>query len=155
RNQPSALSPSTLTQVNDLSTRYDVFMLTNAVPSQIVGLPQPGQGRGNSNLNPQILQSIEQISGGLTFGANVVIAAEATTRSDRDAVALADVLRFLASMAQMNRDRPEAAQFAGLLDTLELNTRANVTTVRLSVPQSRIEDLIRQKKGVRKASYVH
>jgi hypothetical protein len=150
RAQASQTPAAMRTKIQDLSGRYDAWMHT-LVPTGTFpqGIPSP---QGNKQLNPQVLQAIEQASAGVHFGSNVEIGAEAVTRSDRDATALADVLRFVASMAQMNANRPEAAQFVSLLDTLQLNTAANVVTMKLTVPQTQIEQIIKSRTTVKKAS---
>jgi hypothetical protein len=150
RAQPSQTTAAMRAKIQDLSGRYDAWMHT-LVPTGTFPSAVPGN-HGNTQLNPQVLQAIEQASAGVHFGSNVEIGAEAVTRSDRDATALADVLRFVASMAQTNMKAPEAQHISALLDSMQLNTSANVVTVKMTVPQTQIEQFIKSKTTVKKAS---
>ena len=102
------------------------------------------------------MQSIEQTSGGVRFGSIVEIAGEALTRSDKDALALADVIRFMTGMLQMQRGKnPEAARFANLLDSMEVKTAASTVHLSLSIPQADIEKLMPARKKSVKRAAVH
>ncbi len=46
---------------------------------------------------------------GVRFGDNVVVTADAVTRSDKDAQALVDVVHFLASMVQSDEEQDPTA----------------------------------------------
>jgi hypothetical protein len=64
-------------------------------------------------------------------------------RSDKDAQSIADVVRFLVTMLQSNRQKSQmAGAMASLLDTLNLSTNANVTQVALALPEAQVEQLI-------------
>jgi glycerol-3-phosphate O-acyltransferase len=90
-----------------------------------------------------MIQGIEQASGGIVFGSTVQIAGEAVTRTDKDATALVDVVRFLTGMVQTNRDKPEMARIAALLDTMSLQANANTLSFSLSVPESDLEQMLK------------
>ena len=71
------------------------------------------------------------------------ITADAVTRSDKDAQALADVLRFLSGMLQTNKStNPTAAQLSALLSSLVLTTNANVLHLSLTVPEAQLEGFL-------------
>jgi hypothetical protein len=128
-------------KVNEVSGKYDAWMVSIAPMSQFSGrLPDQ---RMNGVINGDMVQGIEQASGGVVFGANVQIAGEAVTRSEKDATALADVVRFLAGMVQMNREKPEVAKLAAVLDTMSLKATANTLTFSLSVPESDLEQMLK------------
>ena len=99
--------------------------------------------RMNGAISGDMVQGIEQASGGVVFGTTVQIAGEAVTKTDKDATALADVVRFLTGMVQMNRDKPEMAKFAALLDTMSLQANANTLTFSLSVPEGDLEQMLK------------
>jgi hypothetical protein len=139
-------------KVNEVSGKYDAWMVSIAPLSKFSGkLPDP---RLNGALNGDMVQGIEQASGGVVFGSVVQIAGEAVTRSEKDATALADVVRFLAGMVQMNRDKPDAAKLAALLDTMTLKSTANTLSISLSVPEGDLEQIVKpaRRAAVRKAS---
>jgi len=103
-------------------------------------MPDPnlsGAMKGN------LLAAINEASGGIRFGDTVTISAEALTRSEKDAQALVDVVKFVAGMIQLNRqNNPAAGQVATLLDTLDCKTAGNVTTISLSIPEQQLEQML-------------
>jgi len=129
-------------KVNEVSGKYDAWMVSIAPMSNFSGrLPD---ARMNGMMNGEMVQGIEQASGGVLFGSSVQIAGEAVTRSEKDATALADVVRFLAGMVQMNREKPEVSKLAAVLDTMSLKASANTLTISLSVPESDLEQMLKQ-----------
>jgi hypothetical protein len=90
-----------------------------------------------------LLAAINQMSGGIRFGDTVTISAEAITRSEKDAQALVDVVKFFAGLVQLNRQKdPAAGQVATLLDTLQTSTAGNVTTISLAIPELQLEQML-------------
>src|SRR5690242_6089652 len=89
----------------------------------------------------QAMQSVTQSSGGIRFGDTVQASFEAITRSPQDANALADVIRFLASMVRMRQDDPRAAILAPALDSMALATAGNTVRFSLSIPEKSLEQL--------------
>ncbi|MGP0076096.1 MAG: hypothetical protein ACLPWF_29605 [Bryobacteraceae bacterium] len=101
----------------------------------------------NSNLSGamqgNLFAAINQASGGVRFGDTVTISAEAVTRSEKDAQALVDVVKFFAGLVQLNRQQnPTAGQVATLLDTLQTSTSGNTTTISLAIPEQQLEQLL-------------
>ncbi len=131
-----------LDKVNQVSGNQDFWFVTLVSPSQFTaGLPAAnGLAQGNG---AALLAAINQLSGGVHFGDTVTLSAQAVARSDKDAQALADVVRFAASLTQLNRqNNPTAGQLATLLDGLDLKTAANVTTLSLAIPEQDLEQLL-------------
>lgn len=132
-----------LAKIQELSSKYDAWLYTlqpaNSLPQN---LP--------NNQNTQIVRSITQLTGGVKLGANVVIDGQAIARSEKDATALQDVIRFLAGMVQLNRDKPNAEQIATLLDSLQVKTNADTVSVSLSIPETDLEKMIASGKQQRK-----
>jgi hypothetical protein len=90
-----------------------------------------------------LMAAINQVSGGIRFGDTVTISAEAVTRSEKDAQALVDVVKFFAGLVQLNRQKdPAAGQVATLLDTLQTSTSGNVTNISLAIPEHALEQLL-------------
>ncbi len=126
-------------KAKQLSSANDFWFLTLAPVADLLS-SLPSAGAGTTNQNTQLLQAVTQASGGVRFGDNVVLTADAVTRSDKDAQSLEDVLRFLAGMVQSNRtSNATAGQIAGFLDALVLTTSANVMHLSLSVPEPQLE----------------
>jgi hypothetical protein len=89
-----------------------------------------------------LFAAINQASGGVRFGDTVTISAEAVTRSEKDAQALVDVVKFFAGLVQLNKQNNAAAgQVATLLDTLQTTATGNTTTISLAIPEAQLEQL--------------
>ena len=98
-----------------------------------------------------MLQSILQSSGSIRLGDTVKLSFEAVTRSDKDAQSLSDVVRFLSSMVQMQREnQPQAALLASALDTMSVNTEGNTMHLSLAVPEKVLEQLVESAPHVEK-----
>jgi len=134
-------SSDLLKKVRDLSVKNDFWFVTLVPLSEFAGaMPDPnisGAMKGN------MLTAINQASGGIRFGDTVTISAEAVTRSDKDALALVDVVKFVVGMLQLNRqDNAVAGQVSGVLDTLDTKTAGNVMSLSLAIPEQRLEQMI-------------
>jgi hypothetical protein len=63
------------------------------------------------------------------------------------------VLRFLANLVQLNRDKRDAAELARVLDTLVLRTESNVMKFSISIPEDQIEKMVKPRpRSARKAA---
>ncbi len=107
----------------------------------------------NSAMQGNMLQAIQQASGGIRFGgADVTISGEAVTRSEKDASALVDVMKFLAGLVQLNRDQnPGAAKAATLLDTAKFSFDGNVFHLSMVIPEDQVEKLFMSHKPAKVA----
>jgi hypothetical protein len=138
-------------RVQSVGSGYDAWFVTGAPTSLAGNVAEPHLGGA---LQGNVMQAIEYITGGLRFGANVELTAEAVTRTDKDASALADVVRFLASMAASNRD-PKSG-FAQMVDSLQLSAVGRTVKFSVSAPQEEVEKLMRPRRnqGTKKVVYV-
>jgi len=130
---------SIVTKAQTASSGEDFWFVTLVPLSNFSSsIPDPsGAMQGN------LLAAINQASGGIRFGDTVTITAEAVTRSEKDAQALVDVVKFFASLVQLNRQQNSAAgQVATLLDTLQTSTSGNTTTISLAIPEQQLEQLL-------------
>ncbi len=81
------------------------------------------------------------------------LSAEAITRSEKDAQALVDVVKFVVGMLQMNRQQnATAGQVATLLDALDCKTAGNVMTLSLAIPEHQLEQMIESMQSPRAAA---
>jgi hypothetical protein len=132
---------SVLAKAQAVSSGKDFWFVTLVPLSNFsASIPDPnlsGAMQGN------LLAGINQMSGGIRFGDTVTISAEAVTRSEKDAQALVDVVKFFAGLVQLNRQKnPAAGQVATLLDTLQTSTSGNITTISLAIPEQQLEQLL-------------
>lgn len=153
RKQSNAPTDSNVqTQAQQVSANNDFWFVTLVPLSNFSGaIP-------NSNLNGamqgNLLASINQASGGIRFGDTVTISAAAVTRSEKDAQSLVDVVKFFASLVQLNKqNNPAAGQVATLLDSLQTSTSGNTTMISLAIPEQQLEQLLNSARPhARKAS---
>jgi hypothetical protein len=134
RNGPPALPATLASRLSTLSAHNHVWFYTTLPANSAVVQAHAGNVP---------LSSIQQVSGGFNLGDNVLVTAEAETRSAQDAAALADVIRFVAGNIQTNTGSNPHQQLATLLDSLEVSTAANVTRFTLTLPEQRLESLLR------------
>lgn len=153
RKQSNAATDSTLLTKAQQSSANNDFWFVSLVPLSNFSnkIPDPnlsGAMQGN------LFAAINQASGGIRFGDTVTISAEAVTRSEKDAQALVDVVKFFAGLVQLNRQKnPAAGQVATLLDTLQTSTTGNTTTISVAIPELQLEQLLNASRSrARKAS---
>ena len=140
KSSPTAQA-SLVGKVKGLSAKYDFWFTTLAPISEFAGV-MPDQGLGQA-LKGNLFQSIQQATGGLKFGSNVQFGMEAVARSDKDASALVDVVRFLAEIIQTNRGKNGvSSEISTLVDTMNLNATGNVMTMSLAIPEPTLEKML-------------
>src|ERR1019366_8730571 len=146
---PTAISAALAVQVNQLSTTEDAWFVSMAPLSQL----QP-QAPGATGAGPgpfAVLSKVQQASGGVKFGANVVVSLQAVSPTDQDAAALASVLRSFASAGDLFIPNDVYVPAAALLKNLNVTAEGPVTTISLSVPEQQIEDMIKASHAANEA----
>jgi len=136
------------------SVANDAWFAT-ATPSTFLAGKLPNANAGG--LNPAaLLQSVIQTSGGVKFAAAGATASlEAVTNTSQDAQSLADVLRFLTSMVQMNRNNSAAGgKAASLADSATVTANGPVMRVTLMLPEQQLEQLLMPAQAAPKAKKV-
>jgi hypothetical protein len=141
RQSDAAPTGDLLAKVRDLSAKNDFWFVTTVPISEFAGaMPNPNL---SGAMKGDLLSGIHEASGGIRFGDTVTISGEAVTRSNKDAQALTDVFRFLASLIQLNsQDNKVAGQVSTLLDTMDLKTNGNIMTMSLAIPEQQLEQLL-------------
>jgi hypothetical protein len=88
------------------------------------------------------LQGVVQSSGGVKLGSTIETTLDAVTRSAQDATSLSDVIRFMASMVQMQRQNdPRAGILATALDGMTLESTGAAVHFAVSIPEKSLEQL--------------
>lgn len=143
-DNPSAagLKADLAARAQALSSRYQAWFLSTIPVSELTGKVPEVTGGAPKTARGDFFQGVQELSGGVLFGTNVEIGLDATTRSDRDAQALADVIRFLAGMVQQNAEQPQTALLAKMLDGLVLKTSGPVTSLTFSIAEQDLEKLL-------------
>jgi hypothetical protein len=142
------VSPTLLSSIAAASTGNDAWFVslvpgTNFFPNAAISMGQSASGPDSGQaIQGATLQSIQQSMGGVHFGDQIAVSLQAVTRSDKDATSLADVVRFLAGMVQMQRQsNSQAAVLATALDSMNLQTSGTTMTLALSIPEKDFETL--------------
>lgn len=146
RGTPTVLDPALQTKIDAVGSRNDLWFasLTGGgflarhirQESRQEGETQPLQQQA------QVLKGVTQSSGGIRLGAVNEITFDAITRTPQDATSLADIVRFLASMVQMQREKDARAGIvASSLDGMQLETSGNTMHVTISMPEKSLEQL--------------
>ncbi len=137
----SPLDAAMLARIASLSTRYDAWMISPSVPRLAGHIADPqigGAMRGN------LVEAVESVVGGVKFAAGAVeLMAEAGMRSEKDAAAMVDVVRFLAGLIQLNSGKDaRAGELAKLLDRMQLSSSGNQFRMQLIVPDDFLDKLV-------------
>jgi hypothetical protein len=139
RSGQGALDPKLAQTINQVSADNDVWF---------AGLPIAGHGLAISPdlppqlQNGQVLQSIQQVDGGVHLGTTVKVTLLAVTRSSQDAGALSDVIRFLATTTQTQaQNSPQAAILAPAFEHMLLATSGPDVHLSLTIPEKSLEQL--------------
>ncbi len=147
RNRPTAFHAAIAAKIAQLGASQDAWVVSLG---PVAGF-KPGlkDKTVNGAFNGDLAKSIEQASAGVKFGAMVQVTAEAVARTAKDATALADVARFLASMAQLNVQEKDTGKFGEVLQSLDVKTQANTVRLSLAISEDQMERLIGTGHGVR------
>jgi hypothetical protein len=140
KGEPSAIGADLAVQVSQLSTTQDAWFVSLVPPNQL--RPHPAEAGGPPPGAFGTLSKVQQASGGVKLGANMVLSARAVSQTEKDAAALADVVKMLADLAQMNAPQGQPAAAAALLQNLAVTAEGAVTTLSLSIPEQQLEQLI-------------
>lgn len=158
----SALPTAVTDKVRQLAASNDAwFYSTGPVTDFFTG--KIADANLNGAMQGNLLQAVRQASGGIKFGSgDIRLNGEAVTRSPEDAKALADVVRFIAGLVQLNRDSNDQAQkIATLVDAMQLTVSANAMQLSLVIPEDVAEKMFmpqvgpRSKARMRKSASVH
>ena len=137
----ATLSGPLAQQAQDVSAPNQAWFATTTPLSDFLN----GKKIANPNLNnltqSNLLQSILQTTGGINFGANgVTVTADATTSSNQNAQALADVMKFLVSMVQTNS--ANNPNLGSLADAATFTANGAVMHLTFSLPEQQLEQLL-------------
>ncbi len=130
------LGPDITTRIDTLSAAREAWFVSKIPMAELAGqLPENAAGGA---LKGDVLKAVEGVSGGVKFANTVNVCAEIVARTPQDATALADVVRFLAGLAQMQR-KPGAEQFRQVWNSLDVKALGNLVAIGLVIPEELIE----------------
>jgi|GEM_PF-811949 len=138
---PVSPNPRVATRISELSQHYDVWWLSLASAQEWAD--QLTDETLQAAMKGELLRTIQEISGGVQCGPLVEISGQAITRSDKDAIALADVARFFIGLVAASREDHQGYQIWSLLNTLDLKTIGNTVKFRWRIPEDEVEKFLR------------
>jgi hypothetical protein len=141
RSNAASIDPALAAKVGQLSSSLDAWSVST-VPFAALANEKVPDTRLNGMLNSDLLKTVQQTSGGVKFGAIIQLSAEAVARNDKDASALADVVRFLGTMVQSNAPTAGAAAITSLIQSLDVKADGNTVRVALAIPEEQLEKVI-------------
>lgn len=144
RSSPSRLNPALQAKASQLSATYDFWLAALTPVADLAGeVPDPKL----SGMAGEMLKSIKQASGGIKLGTKLEVSLELETRSDKDALALRDVLKFVAGMA-LTQAKPMPAN---ALDSLKLTAEGPTVKLQLEIPEQQLAQMIQAQKQAKAA----
>lgn len=134
RAQSGGVDVKLAATARDLRGKLDIWVASILPVSDLAGT-LPKQEFGGA-LQGDVLKGIRQASGGLKFGPTLQITAELVARSEKDAAALGDVIRFFAGMLRAHQTQGNEA--ARALDNLQLSARGDTVKLALAIPEDQL-----------------
>ena len=139
----NSVDPALAARIQALSTTEDMWAVSTESPAALLPKKDGTTAQGPGAQALQFAASIQSSSGGVKFGSNIDLTAQAIADTPQNADALASVIRMVASLVQMNGSQnPNTAPLADLLKTLNVSTDGTAVNITASVPESQVEDLI-------------
>ncbi|HBY59511.1 MAG TPA: hypothetical protein DEH78_06785 [Solibacterales bacterium] len=140
-----SLKASLAQSARNWSTQYHAWMTTDQPAAKLGSAPTAPGTPSTNPVRPEYLQAIDEASGGIKFGSQMVdIASEALARTERDAQALVDVARFLATLAAGQQQMPPAV--AALLQSMQVRNDGKTFRMSASMPEADLEKLLETPK---------
>lgn len=139
----SGMSPALQARIRDWSGKTDAWFIAPGAFSEL------GVGKsGNNRILPNGIapDAIREAAGGVRFGSELEISGEAVARSDKDALALADVLRFFANMVRLNA-KPGMEGALQMADSMKVETSGATTRFSFLVPEQLWNQVVDGKPG--------
>jgi hypothetical protein len=134
------LPAAILLKINQWSTSEDAWGITTVPPAS---LAPPNAPQGQNNPMSAAAQSVQQAAGGVKFGSTVVFSGEATCDTAQNANTLADLMRLMLNVAQMQAGNDPNA--AALIKSATITTAGNVVKASASLPQDVFIQMIQPK----------
>jgi hypothetical protein len=141
QSSPSTLPASLLVAVNQLSTTEDAWGFSVVPPPAFT--PPAANTPNLPTVPPNTFQNIQQASGGVKFGTQVVLNAQLQTNTAPDATAMANVLEFLINLGEMQFQQNAEALTA--LKAVVIAASGTTVTISANIPEAQVEALAQTK----------
>lgn len=134
---PTVLDAGLTSKINSIGSVNDAWFVSLVGGGFLADHAGP-----NGAPQAKALQGVVQSSGGVKLGATIDTTFDAVARSAQDATSLSDVIRFMASMVQMQRQNdPRAGIIASALDGMTLQSSGSNVHFAVSMPEKSLEQL--------------
>ena len=143
------LPANLLSRVNDVSGRYDLWMVSAVSPAAMAGglAAGPASGEAAGALGGDFFKKVESTQGGIKLGPVINIALEVVSTTPEDASALMTVLQFFKSM--MSSAPPKEGEagpppaLMNMLSAIQMRTQAKTLLISMDIPEADVINFIR------------
>lgn len=144
------LSAGILSRVNEVSSRYDIWMVSAVPPAAMAGSLSGADASGDAGpaaMAGDFFKKVESTQGGIKLGPNVNIGLEVISTSPEDATALMNVLGFFRSM--IGSQAPKEGQpgppagLTNMLNAIKMRTEAKTLFLTMDVPETDVINFMR------------
>jgi len=149
QHNPQPLPAAIIVKVNQWSNSQDAWGISTVPPTSLV----PPQKDGNANPMQNALQNVQQAAGGVKFGALVAFTGEATGDTAQNAGTLADMVKLLINIAQMQTGADPTA--AALVKSVNVSTSGNIVNMSASLPEDVFQQVLQSKKSMSQRTAPH
>jgi hypothetical protein len=151
---PSNLPAGLGVQITQWSTTEDAWVISTVPPASLhpaAGTPSiPGVGPGAAANTA--LQTIQAAAGGVKFGDTVVVTAQATSDNAQDAENLANTVKLLAAVAQMQAQNN--ADLQTLAKSLQVSFTGSTVNISFSMPSTQLQGILTQHQTDKRPAHV-
>jgi len=139
QSTPAPISAALAVQINQWSTTEDAWGLAAAPLSSLRPPANPANPQAAALHNA--FQNIQQAAGGVKFGQQIAFTGQAQADTPENATAMASVLQFLGSMAQMQA--PNNPQAAAILSSLQVTSSGTSVNAAATISEGQAEQMVK------------
>jgi len=141
-NRPALpIDPQLQQLIASVSGDNDIWFASR-VPLSGLARRHMDEGSQSSFRGSQLLQTVETATGGIRFGDSLRMALTTVCRSEKDATALADVIRFGTDMVQMQSQSDQRSELiSSALKSMQLSNQGTSVHLELTLPEASVEQL--------------
>lgn len=134
-----------------LNTNQHIWVVARISPAELA--PEMPSPQLQTGAGAEMLKSIQQFSGGITFGPKMTVSFDLLTRNEQDAQAMASAIKLMAGLA-VSQTGGQSAAAAALVDQLDLRAEGAMVKLALAVPEEEIEKGLATRMAAQKAGGV-
>ena len=135
------LPAAVIVRVNQWSNSQDAWGVSTVPPTSLMPAKKTG---GANNPMQNVSQNVQQVAFGVKFGALVVASGEATCDTAQNAGTLADMVKMLINIAQMQTGADPTA--ATLVKSINVVASDSVVKISASLPEDVFQQILQQSK---------